>query len=46
MSTQDVASPGLTVRPATTADLPAARAFMLRIFEQDYGETPIPSERA
>jgi len=33
----DAASPGLTVRPAVPADVPAIRAFMLRIFEQDYG---------
>jgi len=26
-----------TVRSATTDDIPAVRAFMLRIFEQDYG---------
>jgi GNAT superfamily N-acetyltransferase len=28
---------GLAVRPATTDDVDAVRAFMLRIFEQDYG---------
>jgi len=29
--------PGLTIRRATTDDIPAIRAFMLRIFEEDYG---------
>ena len=28
---------GLTMRPATPDDIEAVRAFMLRIFEQDYG---------
>jgi GNAT superfamily N-acetyltransferase len=37
MSADTRQATGLTVRPATPDDVPAVRAFMLRIFEQDYG---------
>jgi hypothetical protein len=37
MSADTRQAAGLTVRPATPDDVPAVRAFMLRIFEQDYG---------
>lgn len=37
-----IASDGITVRPATSADLPAARQLMQRTVEEDFGTTYDP----
>ena len=37
MSSPSASFSGLTIRPATSADVPTTRDFMLKIFEQDYG---------